>query len=148
VPNASGGHNPDPPMGGVRVAEPTAWPAALEPLARELDRTVDRLRSRSLTRLTRAWDPAQSVGPTAAQAGAALAQRLADAAAVLEGTPARDLPDAEPHVVPDVLAVTGHDLLLALAARDAVDGVADPAPDVGQQIVEAIAALRRFRSVL
>jgi hypothetical protein len=135
-------------MGGVGVAEATPWPAMLEPLARELDRTVDRMRSRSLNRLTRAWDPAQPGSPTAAQAGAALAQRLADAAAALEGSTSAALPAVEPHVVPDVLSVTGHDLLLALAARDAAGAARGPTAGQTEQVDEAIAALRRFRSVL
>jgi hypothetical protein len=132
-------------MSGTTVPEPLASRPGLEPVSVELERTVDRLRSRSLSRLARAWDPADASGPTAAQAGLALAQDLADAAAALEGGPTRSLPSVDPHVVPDVLAVCGHDLLLALAA-------AQERGESGAAVTEvsasAIAGLRRFRNVL
>jgi hypothetical protein len=132
-------------MSGAPVPEPIASRPGLQPLSVELERTVDRLRSRSLSRLARSWDPAQTAGPTAAQAGVVLAQELADAAAALEGVATRTLPSVEPHVVPDLLAVCGHDLLIALAAAQD----RGESPTVMTQLgASAIAGLRRFRSVL
>ena len=132
-------------MSGRPVPESIAAGPELEPLAVELERTVDRLRGRSLSRLARPWDPGQPAGPSAAQAGAVLAQELADAAAEVEGGSVRALPTVEPHVVPDLLAVCGHDLLIALAAVAQREESSTVAAEV---TASAIAGLRRFRSVL
>jgi hypothetical protein len=113
----------------------------LQPLQRDLERTLERLRGRSLARLARPLDQAAPQGPTAAQAAADLAQQLVDAAAALEGGPARRLPDVEVYVLPDLLAVAGHDLVMALSGA--------PRVAEGEQRADlAAAALRSLRHAL
>lgn len=79
----------------------------------QLERTADRLRGLSLARLGAAFEPE----PTRADAGRALAQRLADAAADLEGGPRRELPRLADAAVGDMVAVCGRDVLLAAAGQ-------------------------------
>jgi hypothetical protein len=106
------------------VQVPLVLPAWLEPLERQVERTVDRLRGRSLTRLWRPLVPGSGSSVSAAEATRALAQQLADDAAAFRGEPRRVLPTTDLHVLPDLLAVVGHDLLIALAAVDDPDGPA------------------------
>ena len=85
--------------------------------ADQLGRTVDRLRSLSLDRLAAPFAPE----PTRADAGRALAQRLADAAAELEGGPRRELPRLADAAVGDMVAVCGRDVLDAAQGRPGSD---------------------------
>lgn len=91
----------------------------------QLGRTVDRLRGLSLDRLGAAYEPE----PTRADAGRALAQRLADAARELEGGPRRTLPRLADAAVGDMVAVCGRDVVEAAAGRPdsapLLDGLAD-----------------------
>ena len=86
----------------------------------QLRRTVDRLRTLGLARLGASFEPE----PTRADAAHRVAQRLADAAADLEGLERRPVPRLADSAVGDQVAVTGHDLLAAAAAADAVEGEA------------------------
>lgn len=79
----------------------------------QLERTADRLRGLSLARLGAAFEPE----PTRADAGRALAQRLVDAAAELEGGPRRELPRLADGAVGDMVAVCGRDVLVAAEGR-------------------------------
>jgi len=88
----------------------------------DLRRTVDRLRTLGLDRLTASFEPE----PTRADAATAAAQRLADAAADLEGAPRRTVPRLADPAVGDQLAVCGHDLL-AVAAVSTDRACADEA---------------------
>lgn len=88
----------------------------VERLEADLRRTVDRLRTLGLARLGASFDPE----PTRADAARAVAQRLADAAADLEGGPRRNVPRVADAAVGDQVAVCGHDLLAAVAAGDGV----------------------------
>lgn len=90
--------------------------------AEQLARTVDRFRSLSLDRLAAPFEPE----PTRADAGRALAQRLADAAAALEGQPARTLPRLADAAVGDQLAVCGRDVAVAAEAAGGGRGGSDP----------------------
>lgn len=103
-------------------------------LGREIDRVVDRLRSLGPNRLA-AGGAVVSVADEAHR----LAQLLADAAAGFadEDRPdetRRNVPRLGDHAVADQVAVTGRDLLDALAARRAV-----PPPAV----MAAVAELKR-----
>jgi hypothetical protein len=101
-------------------------------LAWEVERVSDRLRSLSLARLGTALPPHAS----RADAGHALAQWLADAAADLDGRPRWPVPRLGDQTVGDQVAVTGYDL--GQAARRAgagADGVT----------LAAIAELRDLR---
>ena len=82
-----------------------------ERLQVDLQRTVDRLRTLGLARLSASFAPE----PTRADAARAVAQRLADVAADLEGRPRRLLPVLGVQATGDQLAVTGHDLLAVTA---------------------------------
>jgi len=73
----------------------------------DLRRTVDRLRTLGLPRLAARFEPE----PTRADAARGVAQRLADLAADLVGTPVRALPRLGDHAVGDQVAVCGRDLL-------------------------------------
>ncbi len=86
-----------------------------EDLVIELDRVVERLRSMPLIKLAAAWPPYES----RAAGARALAQRLADAAAILSGDQQYAVPDVGDAAVGDQVAVTGADLL----AIDAPDDV-------------------------
>jgi hypothetical protein len=92
---------------------PTSDDAAAEVYAAQLGRTVDRLRSLAIARLSAPFEPE----PTRADAARSLAQRLADAAATLEGEPRRTLPRLADGAVGDQVAVCGRDLLEAGSAR-------------------------------
>jgi len=81
--------------------------AVQEQVRTELDRVVDRLRTMPLARLDAAWAPYA----TRADGARALAQRLADRAADLGGSPRRVVPDVGAAAVGDQVAVTGADLL-------------------------------------
>jgi len=89
-------------------------------LETQLRRTVDRLRTLGLARLAASFEPE----PTRADAAHVVAQRLADVAADLEGRRRRSVPRLADSAVGDQVAVTGHDLLAAAAAADAVEGEA------------------------
>ena len=87
----------------------------LAPVARlevDLVRTVGRLRTLGLARLAASFEPE----PTRADAAHALAQRLADRTADLEGHPGRRVPRLSDAAVGDQVAVCGHDLLEALSS--------------------------------
>ena len=85
---------------------------SVERLEADLHRTVDRLRTLGLARLGASFEPE----PTRADAARGVAQRLADAAAELEGGPRRTVPRVADAAVGDQVAVCGHDLLAAVAA--------------------------------
>ena len=129
------------------VQVPLVLPAWLEPFDRDLERTVDRLRGRSLTRLDRPLTPGVPGVPTAAQATRDLAQRLADDAARLEGHPSYPVPPVDIHVLPDLLAVVGHDLALALSRFDdpdskVADAVGSTPRERAARVVGALVGLR------
>ncbi len=86
-------------------------PELLDDLAAQLGRLVDRLRSSSDVRL----GGTVPGGGTRADAAHRLAQELADAAAGLVGDPLRPVPRLGDLAVGDQVAVTGADLLDALA---------------------------------
>ncbi len=94
-------------------SSPPSDDAAAEVYAAQLGRTVDRLRSLAIARLTASFEPE----PTRADAARGLAQRLADAAATLEGEPRRALPRLADSAVGDQVAVCGRDLLEASSTR-------------------------------
>ena len=114
-------------------------------LAEQVSRLADRLRSLSEVRLARALPPAGS----RADAGHALAQRLADAAAALDGEPARPVPRLHDLAVGDQVAVTGTDLVAAVCLA-AGRGPAGHGPGVDADgwastagaAIEAVRALR------
>jgi hypothetical protein len=91
--------------------------------AADLERTVDRLRSMALTRLTAPFAPE----PTRADAARDLVQQLADAAADLTAGPHRDVPRLADSAVGDQLAVVGHDLLEAATDADRPEALDDAA---------------------
>jgi hypothetical protein len=90
----------------------------VERLEADLRRTVDRLRTLGLARLGASFAPE----PTRADAARGVAQRLADAAADLEGGPRRTLPRVADPAVGDQVAVCGHDLRAAVAPGLGVAG--------------------------
>jgi hypothetical protein len=102
-----------------------------ERYAADLERTVDRLRSLALTRLSAPFEPE----PTRADAARDLVQRLADLAAELEGGPRRTIPRLADPAVGDQLAVVGQDLAAAARAAGRPEALEEPA--------EALLALRR-----
>jgi hypothetical protein len=99
--------------------------------AADLGRTVDRLRSMALARLSAPVVPE----PTRADAARDLVQQLADTAADLTGVPRRVVPRLADAAVGDQLAVVGRDLLDAAAYADRADALDAPA--------DALLALRR-----
>jgi len=99
-------------------------------LAGQVDRLAQRLRSLSDVRLARSLPPHAS----AAAAAHALAQRLSDVSARLEGAPSRPVPRLHDLAVGDQVAVTGHDLVAAA-------GAADPARAVDVQALVAGASV-------
>ena len=127
MPYAPGGHK-----SGMSQGEPAAVPRAARPeLERELRRVVDRLAGLS---------PAQLAAPVGAHpsrvaAGRSLARALADAAAELEGGPARPLPVLRETAVADQVAVTGNDLLAA-------------APGPAATLEQALEQVRELRRLL
>jgi hypothetical protein len=115
-------------------------------LAVEVDRVADRLRSLGTARLQRPERPGR---PDAAGAAHDLARRLADLAEQAEARVGRrepdrrDLPRLAPHAAGDQVAVTGADLVAALAVLGA--------PDARQRdawTAEAVRALRALRHAL
>ena len=84
----------------------------------DLRRTVDRLRTLGLDRLKASFAPE----PTRADAAYAVAGRLADAAADLDGGPRRALPRLADQAVGDQVAVCGHELLAASSVADRAVG--------------------------
>ncbi|MED7948343.1 MULTISPECIES: hypothetical protein [unclassified Streptomyces] len=105
-------------------------------LAEAVDALADRFRSMPQSRL-------HGVVPghaSRAAAALALARWLAAAARAVEGGPVRELPEAGAFAVGDQLAVTGHDLVAALAGLPGDDGVALPAELGGPSTVAAVRA--------
>ncbi|HSN05749.1 MAG TPA: hypothetical protein VLV82_00245 [Candidatus Angelobacter sp.] len=84
--------------------------APVDRLGADLRRTVDRLRGLGLARLAASFEPE----PTRADAARAVAQRLADLAADLDGLPRRTVPRLADAAVGDQVAVCGQDLLAAV----------------------------------
>jgi hypothetical protein len=127
--------------------EPASLP---ERLATEITRVSERLRTLPLTRLSAPVPPY----PSRAAAAHALAQRLAVAAQGIESraTPEppawREVPRLADHAAGDQVAVTGRDLLDALAATGPDDDVWTPngprrSSEVVEELIEALATLRR-----
>ncbi len=108
-------------------------------LADHVDRLADRLRSLSDVRLARPLPPYAS----RAEAAHALAQRLADAAARLEGLPVRPVPRLHDLAVGDQVAVTGHDLVSAARAAALPGG-----PALRVTLAEATAACVELAAAL
>lgn len=102
-------------------------------LRAQIERLADRLRGMSLTRLEAPFGPE----PTRTAAAIALAQRLADAAAALEGTSPvrRRVPVVSAAAAGDLVAVTGGDVLAALAGGAGADST----------VTELTAAVRELR---
>ena len=92
----------------------------------ELGRVVDRLRSMPLTRIAAPWGdyPSRAVGARA------LAQRLADRAADVSGSPHRSVPDDGDAAVGDQVAVTGRDVLSLVLSEDDLSAVTADLRDV------------------
>ncbi|GAA2146675.1 hypothetical protein GCM10009760_36660 [Kitasatospora kazusensis] len=87
-----------------------------------VDRLADRFRAMPQSRLR---GPVPGY-PSRADAGLALARRLAGTALVAGGEPVRPFPDAGPFAVGDQLAVAGHELALvgdAFVLEEAVAAV-------------------------
>ncbi|MFB6891383.1 hypothetical protein ACFCX4_18995 [Kitasatospora sp. NPDC056327] len=120
-------------------------------LAEAVDALADRFRAMPQSRLLGAV-PGH---PSRAAAGLALARWLATEAQRAEtgpeatgagttgtgnGAPPRELPDAGPFAVGDQLAVVGHDLVTALAAR--------PGEDTAAVRAEALGRVARTAAVL
>ncbi len=99
---------------------------ATDDAAVELGRVVDRLRSMPLTRLAAPWGdyPSRAVGARA------LAQRLADRAADVSGSPHRSVPDVGDAAVGDQVAVTGREVLSLVLSEDDLAAVAADLRDV------------------
>ena len=116
-------------------------------LQADLGRTVDRLRTLGLARLEASFAPE----PTRADAARAVAQRLADLAADLDGRPRLMLPALGVQAAGDQLAVTGHDLLDAAAEPQIGDVSSDSgslphsAADVDALLLEAADLLLDLR---
>lgn len=114
-------------------------PPADEPLRRELERIVDRLRTIAVDRLTAPAPPF----PSRAEGARVTATVLAGLTARLEDPAGTDprrrtLPALADRASADLVAVTGEDLLLALGA--AGEGDVD---DVRARALEALSTLRR-----
>jgi hypothetical protein len=118
------------------------WAPLAEGLAADVRRVADRLRTLSAARLAGPPAPPEDGMPpyrSRAQAARGAAQAMADAAAALEfaavsngGFQWRPLPELPDFAVGDQVAVTGHDLLAALALVSPDEqvwfGSDDPAP--------------------
>jgi CBS domain-containing protein len=105
-------------------------------LSVEAARLVERVRTLPLARLARADEPG---GATRADVVRALAQRLADVAAALEGRPARVIPVLSDEYAADQVAVTAGDLVAAVASRD---DLSDAERSMVVECAEALHALR------
>ncbi len=105
-----------------------------ERFAADLERTADRLRGLGLPRLAASFEPE----PTRADAGHALAQRLADSAAELSGAARLTVPRIADAAVGDQIAVCGRELALAATAHDG-----DVAAGVLIAAADALLDLRR-----
>ena len=123
------------------------WQGLRDEVEADVRRVSERLRTLSSTRLASPPGPSPDGGPghrSRAAAGRAVAQLLADAAAALEATGTgaaphlRTLPVLPDLAVGDQVAVTGHDLLAALA-------VADPPLAAQRAVQEACLALADVR---
>jgi hypothetical protein len=117
------------------------WAPLAEELAADVRRVADRLRTLSAARLAGPPAPPEDGMPpyrSRAQAARGAAQAMADAAAALESAPTggwverRPLPELADFAVAEQVAVTGHDLLAALALVSPDEqvwfGSDDPAP--------------------
>jgi hypothetical protein len=117
------------------------WAPLADELAADVRRVADRLRTLSAARLAGPPGPPEDGMPpyrSRAQAARGAAQAMADAAAALESGPAggwveqRLLPELGDFAVGEQVAVTGHDLLAALALVSPDElvrfGPYDPAP--------------------
>ena len=114
-------------------------------LADQVARLADRLRSLSDVRLAAAL-PGGGAGPTRPTP---LAQQLADAAAELAGEPRRAVPRLDDLVVGDQVAVTGTDLVDALAGqRQGADDAGRRARLLRMTAEWAIAAVRGLRDLV
>ncbi len=100
------------------------WAPLAGELAADVRRVADRLRTLSAARLAGPPAPPEDGMPpyrSRAQAARGAAQAMADAAAALESAAVggvyvrRDLPELADFAAGDQVAVTGHDLLAALA---------------------------------
>jgi hypothetical protein len=118
----------------VSLLDPTPAPEDPERLILEASRTCDRLRSLSLVRLGAQLPD----GRSRARAAFDLAQELVDAAAALQGRPARDLPDLADPAAGDVLAVCAQDLAEEVAERRS-----DASADACRRAVERLIGLRQ-----
>ncbi|WP_327680206.1 hypothetical protein [Kitasatospora sp. NBC_00458] len=105
-------------------------------LAEAVDALADRFRSMPQSRL----HGAVPGHPSRAAAALALARWMAAVAQAAEGGPVRELPEAGAFAVGDQLAVTGHDLVAALAALPRDGEVALPAESGGPTPVAAVRA--------
>lgn len=92
---------------------------AAESFATDLMRTVDRLRSIGLARLSASFSPE----PTRADAAFELIQVLARRAAELEGIDVRPVPRLADSALGDQCAVIGRDLLISARAAGDVDAL-------------------------
>jgi hypothetical protein len=135
---------------GRSPTPPDTVPATTElavDLAAQVGRLVDRLRSSSDVRLARALP----TGGTRADAAHALAQRMADHAAALEGGPIRPVPRLHDLAVGDQVAVTGADLVRAVRLA-AAGGSAGPGRSgettPAARARDALAAVRGLRDAL
>lgn len=99
-----------------------AWRELREQVAADVRRVANRLRHLSAAQLAAPPEPRAEAGSpeyvSRAAAGRAAAESLAEAAAFLEAIagagPERPLPEVSSHVLGDVVAVTGSDLLAAM----------------------------------
>jgi len=128
--------------GGYPRPVPAGDPAA--ELATEVGRLADRLRQLSESRLRRRY--AELGDQSAAEAGHALAQWFADAAARLtDGDPAagRAVPRLTDLAVGDQVAVTGTDLVAASATAPPTSGPAGA--ELAAVVAEALERAQRLR---
>jgi hypothetical protein len=123
--------HPPPGSSAPLLGRPVEGPA--EELAVQLERTVDRLRSMGIARLGASFEPE----PTRADAAFAVVQRVADAAARLEGREPVAVPRLHDSAVGDQLAVCGRDLLAAAQAA--------PGPEADALLTDVAASLLDLR---
>ncbi|MFI6443322.1 hypothetical protein [Kitasatospora sp. NPDC050543] len=107
-------------------------------LVEAVDRLADRFRAMPQSRLLAAVPGHAS----RAAAALALARQLAASALAVEGLTPRQFPDAGAFAAGDQLAVAGHDLAAALAARPAAATVPLPSgAEASAVLAEALAAV-------